>query len=246
MHDRYVPHAYRLSGHADHGLDLIDPWMFTSSSGAAMTGQRERSCQRCHTRLAQDNTAEYCAPCQAASRDRFATPPDVPVEFWDQQAIKEAHAARHMGSLIRAYRHHPFHGRQPLPQGIVANWLGISQGQLSRIEHGAPIVHLDRLTYWARVLRIPSSRLWFTLPEDNPALAASAASAETESAASFGEFDPSLLWASADTTEIVSHFTRKDLAVDRREAVRATAGVVFGSALLEPLERWLTGPAEQP
>jgi hypothetical protein len=211
-----------------------------------MTGQHERSCQRCHTRLAHDNTAGFCAPCQAASRDGLAAPLDVPGEFWDHQSIKEAHAARHMGSLIRAYRHHPFHGRHPLPQGVVANWLGISQGQLSRIEHGAPVVHLDRLIYWARMLRVPSSRLWFTLPEDNQALATSATSADAQSMGTLGEFDPSLLWAPADTTEIVSHFTRKDLAVDRREAVRTTAGVVFGSALLEPLERWLTGPTEQP
>jgi hypothetical protein len=107
-------------------------------------------------------------------------------------------------------------------------------------------VHLDRLIYWARVLRIPSSRLWFTLPEDNHALAASVVPADTESAGPLGEFDASLLWTPADTTEIVSHLTRKDLTVDRREAVRATAGVVFGSALLEPLERWLSGPTEQP
>lgn len=211
-----------------------------------MTGQRERSCQRCHARLAHDNTAGRCAPCQAASRDLLATPLEVPVEFWDHQSIREAHAVRHMGSLIRAYRYHPFHGRHPLPQGVVANWFGISQGQLSRIEHGAPVMHLDRLIFWARVLRIPASRLWFTLPEDNQALAASAVSADTESVGTRRQFDSSPLWAPVDTTEIVSHFTRKDLAVDRREAVRATAGVVFGSALLEPLERWLAGSAEQP
>src|SRR5439155_7423804 len=36
------------------------------------------------------------------------------------------------------------------------------------------------------------------------------------------------------------------LTMDRREAARTVARVVFGSALLEPLERWLTTPAEKP
>ncbi len=207
-----------------------------------MTVQRSGRCRRCGTHLARDNTAGYCAACQAVSRDRFAAPLDVPAEFWDHQGIREALAARHMGRLIRAYRYHPFHGRRALPQGVVARWLGVTQGQLSRIEHGAPTVHLDRLIYWARVLRIPSSRLWFSLPEDHRASASQAPS----NVPAHEEFDASLLWAPADTVEIVGQFTRRDLAVDRREAARTVARVVFGSALLEPLERWLTTVPEQP
>jgi hypothetical protein len=147
-----------------------------------------------------------------------------------------------MGRIIRAYRYHPFHGRQALPQGVVANWLGVTQGQLSRIEHGPPTVHLDRLIYWVRVLRIPSERLWFTLPEDDRA----SATGTPSNVPARDEFDASLLWAPADTIEIMRHFTRKDLTVDRREAARAVARVVFGSALLEPLERWLSSAPEQP
>ncbi len=49
-----------------------------------------------------------------------------------------------------------------------------------------------------------------------------------------------------DTVEIVSQFTRKDLSLHRREIARVLAGVVFGSALLEPLERWLSGATENP
>src|SRR5439155_11715038 len=49
---------------------------------------------------------------------------------------------------------------------IVAGWVGITQAQLSRIEHGAPIVHLDRLIHWAKVLGIPEQHLWFALPDD--------------------------------------------------------------------------------
>lgn len=208
-----------------------------------MTVQRERRCHRCGTRLARDNTAGYCAACKAVSRDRFAAPLDVPAEFWKHPSIREALNTRHMGRVIRAYRYHPFHGRQALPQGVVAQWLGVTQGQLSRIENGAPVVHIDRLIFWARVLRIPPAGLWFALPGDERT---TAVAAPTNSLGSGDVFDPALLWAPADTIEIVSQFTRKDLTVDRRQAARAAASVVFGSALLEPLERWLAASAEQP
>jgi hypothetical protein len=123
------------------------------------------NCGRCGTRLARDNPAGRCAACQATERDRIARSPDVPADFWDYPALKYALAARHMGQVIRAYRCHPYHGRQPLPQGVVGGWIGVSQAQLSRIEHGPAIVHLDRLIHWARVLRIPEPYLWFRLPD---------------------------------------------------------------------------------
>lgn len=136
-----------------------------------MDARREARCHRCGTRLAHDNPSDYCTPCKVGSHDRFAVPPGVPAEFWDSHAMREAFASRHMGRVIRAYRCHPFHGRQPLPQDVVAGWIGVTQGQLSRIENGPTVVHLDRLMHWARVLRIPSSCLWFTLPEDDRAAA---------------------------------------------------------------------------
>ncbi|MGH8904750.1 MAG: AAA family ATPase [Egibacteraceae bacterium] len=43
--------------------------------------------------------------------------------------------------------------------------MGITQVQVSRIENGRPIVHLDQLIHWARTLRIPQEDLWFKLPE---------------------------------------------------------------------------------
>lgn len=61
--------------------------------------------------------------------------------------------------------------------------------------------------------------------------------------------DASLWWVSADKVEMVSEFTRRDLTLDRREAIHlfaGVAGVVFGGALLEPLERWLSGAMEKP
>lgn len=122
-------------------------------------------CNRCGVRLAVDNHDGRCASCQAADRDRVLRAPVVPPEFWMDAGLQEALRSRHMGRVIRAYRHHPYHGRTALPQEIVAGWVGITQAQLSRIEHGSPIVHLDRLMHWATVLGIPEQHLWFALPD---------------------------------------------------------------------------------
>jgi transcriptional regulator with XRE-family HTH domain len=93
--------------------------------------------------------------------------PDVPPEFWNDQALQEALTVRHMGRVVRAYRCHPYHGRHALSQQTVAAWVGLTQAQLSRIENGSAIVHLDRLVQWAHVLGIPGEYLWFRLPDDN-------------------------------------------------------------------------------
>ncbi len=209
-----------------------------------MEVRRGARCHRCGTRLAQDNASSYCAPCKLVSRDRFAAPPEVPAEFWENDALKEALASRHMGRVIRAYRCHSFHGRQPLPQDVVAGWIGVTQGQLSRIETGPSIVHLDRLIHWARILCIPSRCLWFTLPEDDQP-APDVQPPPIIGQPTLTDIDVSLWWAPADTVEIVNQFTRRDLTLDRREVARTLAGVVFGSALLEPLERWLSSDSEK-
>ncbi|WP_052744985.1 helix-turn-helix domain-containing protein [Micromonospora sp. HK10] len=88
----------------------------------------------------------------------------MPESFWSHPPLRAALAERHLGRVIRAYRHHPYHGRAALPQAVVASWLGITQAQLSRVESGPPIVHLDRLAHWAQLLRIPPAALWFSLP----------------------------------------------------------------------------------
>ncbi|MFI5927178.1 helix-turn-helix domain-containing protein [Micromonospora sp. NPDC051543] len=122
------------------------------------------TCPRCGGRLARDNDTGRCTPCQAAERDRLSTPPVVPANFWDHEPVRLALAERHLGRVIRAYRCHPYHGRVALPQSVVAGWLGITQAQLSRVENGPPVVHLDRLAHWANLLGIPASCLWFGLP----------------------------------------------------------------------------------
>ncbi|MEH1027127.1 XRE family transcriptional regulator [Micromonospora profundi] len=121
-------------------------------------------CPRCGARLARDNGSGRCTPCQAAERDRLSAPPVVPASFWDHEPVRRALAERHLGRVVRAYRCHPYHGRVALPQTVVAGWLGITQAQLSRVENGPPLVHLDRLAHWAQVLHIPEAHLWFALP----------------------------------------------------------------------------------
>ncbi|WP_407566945.1 helix-turn-helix domain-containing protein [Polymorphospora sp. A560] len=88
-------------------------------------------------------------------------------EFWDDPAMRDALRNRHLGQIIRAWRTHPQQGRQAVSQNLVAAWMGITQTQLSRIETGGPVVHLDRLIEWAKALRIPPHLLWFTLPTND-------------------------------------------------------------------------------
>ncbi|NEW40163.1 XRE family transcriptional regulator [Nocardia cyriacigeorgica] len=99
----------------------------------------------------------------------------------------------HMGRVIYAYRTHPVHGR-PIPQERVANWLDLTQAQLSRIEKGPAPEHLTKLIKWATTLHIPGELLWFKLPvgstldevNRNEFLRAAAAAAATAVAAPHG------------------------------------------------------------
>nr|WP_254910033.1 helix-turn-helix transcriptional regulator [Micromonospora sp. NBS 11-29] len=127
------------------------------------------NCPRCGGRLARDNSSGRCAPCQAAERDRLSGPPVVPESFWEHEPVRTALAERHLGRVIRAYRYHPYHGRSPLPQTVVARWFRITQAQLSRIENGPALVHLDRLAHWAALLGIPPTHLWFATGPHSPA-----------------------------------------------------------------------------
>jgi transcriptional regulator with XRE-family HTH domain len=95
--------------------------------------------------------------------DRWTTPPEVPAEFWTHASLVEALTARHMGRVLRAYRHHPWHGHRPLPQQVVGGWLGTEQGRVSKIETGSPSQKLDWLRFVARLLRIPAELLWFAV-----------------------------------------------------------------------------------
>lgn len=126
-------------------------------------------CARCRAGLARDNPGPYCSACGSAVVSEREQPHDVPALFWDHPLIREAVRDRHMGRLIAAYRHHPHHGT-PITQGAVAGWAHLTQAQISRLERQpSERQPVERLIFWARLLRIPPPLLWFTLPDDTPA-----------------------------------------------------------------------------
>jgi transcriptional regulator with XRE-family HTH domain len=88
----------------------------------------------------------------------------VPIAFWYAEEMRTALTTWHMGQVIRAYRTHPWHGRM-LNQETVANWLHVTQAQLSRIEKGPSPDELSKLIHWAQILGVPAELLWFKLPE---------------------------------------------------------------------------------
>jgi transcriptional regulator with XRE-family HTH domain len=124
-----------------------------------------RYCAHCGTRLASDNKAAACGPCQRAAAEAELSPPQVPPEFWDNDQLRDALVReRHIGHAVRSYRKHPHHGHREISQEAAARWLSVSQTQLSRIERGRPVYDLDRLIQWAKKLQIPPELLWFSLP----------------------------------------------------------------------------------
>ncbi|WFE25736.1 DNA-binding protein [Solwaraspora sp. WMMD791] len=138
-----------------------------------MEANRKARYCRCGTRLARDNKSERCAPCQAKAREFAIQPPESPDDFWDTDQFRDAFRAQHIGHVSRAYRKHPkhiaFYGKDGVPQSVVGGWLGLTQAQISRIENGPPVRHLDSLTHWVRTLRIPEHLLWFRLPSASSA-----------------------------------------------------------------------------
>ena len=166
--------------------------------------------------------------------------------------MRAALDSRGMGKMIRAYRLHPVHGRRPLPQDLVASWVGIAQAQLSRIENGSPIVHLDRLIQWALVLGIPAPLLWFKLPTEETIgdLRRTTSLDATDSHALGGESHSGPSASSTETpddltvtyppsaTEMISSLDQlAEADVHRRQALIALPFVL--TALHQPTRNWL-------
>lgn len=125
-----------------------------------------RYCRGCGCRIARDNRAAWCSPCQHREFEHTARAPRQPEAFWETDHIRDALASRDIGVVVCAYRHHPAHGPRPLTQARMAGWLGITQPHLSRIESGHnQIRDLDKLERYARRLRVPAYLLWFTIDE---------------------------------------------------------------------------------
>ncbi|WP_026421096.1 helix-turn-helix domain-containing protein [Actinokineospora inagensis] len=127
-----------------------------------------RYCMRCGGRLARDTRVSMCAPCRQVSGVGTDHAPDLGLDFWTTDQMKDAFATREMGAVVRAYRYHPAHGHKALPQETVSRWLGtVTQSQLSRIESGRNKVDtLAKLIHYARALKMPANLLWFSLPDE--------------------------------------------------------------------------------
>lgn len=144
-----------------------------------------RRCVDCGNRLARDNPADRCGPCaRTAARNSCAE--DKPEEFWERPALRDALLSRHFGRVLYAYRHEH---RPVLTQARVGRWLGLTQGQISRLERDDEPAHdLKKLVEWARSLGIPERYLWFRFPER---LAVVGQAAPAPTASSFGWFGAS-------------------------------------------------------
>ncbi|HSU36823.1 MAG TPA: helix-turn-helix transcriptional regulator [Propionibacteriaceae bacterium] len=190
----------------------------------------------CGTRLARDNPGDRCASCISIMPTTFPSAPKVSRDFWESPEMRAALASRHMGKVIREFRHHPEHGRRPLPQEQIASCFGLTQAQLSRIETGSPIVHLDRLIQWARTLAIPEERLWFALPQDDRLH-------EPSSGSHTGSFiGPTVPFRSSWTETFNQAVEDWKSDVQRRDFLRGTA--YLATATITPALQWLLGNPE--
>ncbi|GLZ37716.1 hypothetical protein Acsp05_13410 [Actinokineospora sp. NBRC 105648] len=53
---------------------------------------------------------------------------------------------------------------KPLSQEVLARWLNITQGHVSRLENGKAEQNIEFLTAYAAALHLPANKLWFALP----------------------------------------------------------------------------------
>jgi transcriptional regulator with XRE-family HTH domain len=120
---------------------------------------------RCGTLLARDNAAPTCAGCEHRRPASRSHAPEVPPGFWQTDAMIAALASGDLGRIILAYRSHPFHGRRPLSQAVVADWLHVSQTSLSRIEHGRCRLSIDDIAGFSRALGLSVALRWTPLPQ---------------------------------------------------------------------------------
>jgi transcriptional regulator with XRE-family HTH domain len=121
-----------------------------------------RRCEGCGALLSTVNHDRFCAACARSTTDAVTSVPDHPPEFWQRDSIRTALTSQNFGRFLRVFRkaHDP-----TLTQAQLGDWIGLSQGQVSRIENSAvPVRDLDKLSKWATTLRVPTHLLWFRPP----------------------------------------------------------------------------------
>jgi hypothetical protein len=189
----------------------------------------DRRCRTCQARLARDNRGTRCGRCTAALA-RGA--PEQPPGFWQRPGIQEALRDRHVGRLIRAYR---LAYAPPLAQTTIAQWLDLTQGQISVIERARrPVTDLDRLERWCAALRVPQRLWWFAGPGGGTAEAAP----PERSLDDLGLGYPASLPA---TVNAIAELGRQDM--QRRHFL---GGAMFAvAASIAPSRDWLIATLEQ-
>lgn len=118
-------------------------------------------CHRCDALLARDNRGNLCGPCDVQSITRSMAPLPPP-GLWDRADIRDAIRDRHIGRLFRALRkaHTP-----PIPQETLAEWVQLTQGQVSILERARkPVTDIERLERWCDALNVPKELRWFRGP----------------------------------------------------------------------------------
>lgn len=168
---------------------------------------RDRCCTSCQTTLAADNSSRLCGPC--ARMQDATTAPNHPPQFWEDVSIRTALATQNFGRFLTAYReaHKPV-----IKQAQIGEWINLTQGQVSRIEHAVTPVHdIVKLVRWADALRVPQHLLWFRKHQ----------SSET--------------WDSGQSSSIAeSHVDDTEAALNRRELLQSSlaAAVAAGASLV--------------
>ncbi|MDQ1288259.1 MAG: hypothetical protein QG622_1824 [Actinomycetota bacterium] len=160
--------------------------------------------------------------------------PKVPLPggFWEHETMLRALQQRHMGRVIREYRLHASRGRMFITQEEMALAAGITQAQLSRIETGPPMVHIDKLGHWADLLSVPPSRLWFRLP----------VSVEPPARVDETEFPGSVSFRGCWLEAFDQAADEWSLDVERRQFLRSAAYSATTTAI--PALQWFIGQPE--
>ncbi|MDV6012113.1 helix-turn-helix transcriptional regulator [Haloechinothrix sp. LS1_15] len=101
----------------------------------------------------------------ASSGRRQPNTNKLPADFWTQLEIQQACRERHFGRLLKSWRELQ---DPPVKQSELATTLGVTQGQVSRIERNPQPPHnLSKLISWAKTLDIPESILWFNFDDSD-------------------------------------------------------------------------------
>ncbi|MGB3440699.1 MAG: hypothetical protein WBA97_18285 [Actinophytocola sp.] len=126
-----------------------------------------RRCAGCGTILAADNSAHLCGPCSRDQRDQFRTAPAcLPDDFFDTDEFHAACESEDIGKLFKAYRNHPYFIQttgKPISQTLLARWLGVSQGLVSKLETDRSEGYVPTLRIYAKALHMPQRVLWFKI-----------------------------------------------------------------------------------